>query len=401
MRDARLVPLAVRLGEGERGDGLARGDAGEVLGLGGVVAGVQQRVGGEHDGREVRGAQQAAAHLLEHDDELDVAVARAAELLGDDEALQAHLLAHLRPHGGVVAGLGLHQLADGGLVALGVEEVRTTLRSSSCSSEKAKFMAEQDRRSPVGAGQPAHVYTCVHVAVDGTDRDPRAARRPGRRGAAGRSRRADRHHRRRRARRPARSARAPATTSLTIDDLAARGLLVRARRDDRPEPRLRHADVGRHPPRPARPRGAGPMTRRRVTLALGHHARCSARYLDGPYRPVDPRRDGADHDWCASALALTEALMLVDRIGDDPRRADELRAGAPRRLGTHPRRAGRPAVPRPGRRARPDPAAAHRRRAAPRRGRPPAPPGAVRHVRPGADPGRDGARLRRRVDRRC
>jgi hypothetical protein len=121
--DAASSQRPLGLGEGEGGDGLARGDAREVLGLGGVVAGVQQRVGGEHDGGEERGAQQGAAHLLEHHDELDVAVARATELLGDDQALQAHLLAHLRPHGGVVAGLGVHELTDGRLAGLGVEEV--------------------------------------------------------------------------------------------------------------------------------------------------------------------------------------------------------------------------------------------------------------------------------------
>ena len=33
----------------------------------------------------------------------------------------------------------------------------------------------------------------------------------------------------------------------------------------------------------------------------------------------------ADPDWCASALALSEALMVVDRLGDDPSRTDELR----------------------------------------------------------------------------
>jgi hypothetical protein len=84
---------------------------------------VQQRLGGEHDGREVRRGEQAAAHLLEHDDQLDEGVARAAELLGDDQALQAHLLGHLGPHGAVVAGLGVHELAHGGFVGLGVEEV--------------------------------------------------------------------------------------------------------------------------------------------------------------------------------------------------------------------------------------------------------------------------------------
>jgi predicted nucleic acid-binding protein len=50
-----------------------------------------------------------------------------------------------------------------------------------------------------------------------------------------------------------------------------------------------------------------------------------ARYLDGPARPVVLAAMAADHDWCASALALTEALSLVDRLGDDPSRTDDLR----------------------------------------------------------------------------
>lgn len=50
-----------------------------------------------------------------------------------------------------------------------------------------------------------------------------------------------------------------------------------------------------------------------------------ARYLEGPSRAVtlDAMRD--DTDWCAAALALSEALMVVDRLGDDPARADDLR----------------------------------------------------------------------------
>ena len=50
-----------------------------------------------------------------------------------------------------------------------------------------------------------------------------------------------------------------------------------------------------------------------------------ARYLDGPARPVVLEAMASDHVWCASALALSEALMLIDRIGDDPDRADDLR----------------------------------------------------------------------------
>lgn len=50
-----------------------------------------------------------------------------------------------------------------------------------------------------------------------------------------------------------------------------------------------------------------------------------ARYLDGPARPVVLDAMQADEVWCASALALSESLMLVDRLGDDPVRTDELR----------------------------------------------------------------------------
>lgn len=61
-----------------------------------------------------------------------------------------------------------------------------------------------------------------------------------------------------------------------------------------------------------------------MTLALDTTA-LLARYLDGPFRPVVLAAMAADHDWCASALALSEALMLIDQIGDDPRRSDVLR----------------------------------------------------------------------------
>jgi predicted nucleic acid-binding protein len=61
-----------------------------------------------------------------------------------------------------------------------------------------------------------------------------------------------------------------------------------------------------------------------MTIALDTTA-LLARYLDGPYRPQVLDAMDADHAWCASALALTEALSLVDRLGDDPTRTDELR----------------------------------------------------------------------------
>ena len=50
-----------------------------------------------------------------------------------------------------------------------------------------------------------------------------------------------------------------------------------------------------------------------------------ARYLEGPGRDACLGVMGDDPVWCASALALTEALMLVDRLGDDPARTDDLR----------------------------------------------------------------------------
>ena len=50
-----------------------------------------------------------------------------------------------------------------------------------------------------------------------------------------------------------------------------------------------------------------------------------ARFLEGAARPVVLDAMAQDHDWCASSLALSEALMLVDRLGDDPSRTDELR----------------------------------------------------------------------------
>jgi predicted nucleic acid-binding protein len=61
-----------------------------------------------------------------------------------------------------------------------------------------------------------------------------------------------------------------------------------------------------------------------VTIALDTTA-LLARYLEGPFRAVILDAMDADRDWCASALVLSEAMMLVDRLGDDPSRTDELR----------------------------------------------------------------------------
>ena len=61
-----------------------------------------------------------------------------------------------------------------------------------------------------------------------------------------------------------------------------------------------------------------------MTLALDATA-LLARYVEGPERDVVLEAMAADPDWCASALALTEALMLVDRLGPDPVAHDDLR----------------------------------------------------------------------------
>lgn len=61
-----------------------------------------------------------------------------------------------------------------------------------------------------------------------------------------------------------------------------------------------------------------------MTIALDTSA-LLARFLEGPAREVVLEVMAGDGDWCASALALAETLMLVDRLGDDPRRTDALR----------------------------------------------------------------------------
>ena len=50
-----------------------------------------------------------------------------------------------------------------------------------------------------------------------------------------------------------------------------------------------------------------------------------ARYLDLPEREIVVDAMATDGDWCASALALTEALALIERLTDDPLARDDLR----------------------------------------------------------------------------
>jgi predicted nucleic acid-binding protein len=61
-----------------------------------------------------------------------------------------------------------------------------------------------------------------------------------------------------------------------------------------------------------------------VTLFLDTSA-LLARFVDGAERPVVLAAMEADPDWCACALALTEALMLAERVTGDGFVADELR----------------------------------------------------------------------------
>ena len=119
----------------------------------------------------------------------------------------------------------------------------------------------------------------------------------------------------------------PLASSATLDDLVSRGLLIRARRRDRPAP-----DVGSTcGPAPAStgrrecavadagpPLESGGRHRSLDTSAL------LARYVSRAAPRVVLDAMAADPDWCASALALTEALMLVDRL-TDPGQAVDLR----------------------------------------------------------------------------
>jgi predicted nucleic acid-binding protein len=61
-----------------------------------------------------------------------------------------------------------------------------------------------------------------------------------------------------------------------------------------------------------------------VTLALDTTA-VLGRFLSGPHRPVVLEAMADDDCWCASALALTEALSLADRVTELPHERDRLR----------------------------------------------------------------------------
>lgn len=50
-----------------------------------------------------------------------------------------------------------------------------------------------------------------------------------------------------------------------------------------------------------------------------------ARYLEGDSSDLTRAAMASDLDWCVSSVALSECFMLLDRLGDDPDRVDELR----------------------------------------------------------------------------
>ena len=60
-----------------------------------------------------------------------------------------------------------------------------------------------------------------------------------------------------------------------------------------------------------------------MTLVLDASA-LVARHLAIPARAVAVEAMQADPEWCASALALTEALVLIDRLTDDPDLREDL-----------------------------------------------------------------------------
>ena len=55
-----------------------------------------------------------------------------------------------------------------------------------------------------------------------------------------------------------------------------------------------------------------------MTLALDTTG-LLARYLEGPTHAVAVQAMNSDPDWCASALVLSEAMMLMDRLGLEAR----------------------------------------------------------------------------------
>ena len=107
-RDARRIPAAVGLGEGDGCRGRPGGDARQVLLFLLLAAADQQGVGGQTDGREERRAEQSRAHLLHERDQLDVAEPETTVRFRNEDRRPPELRADAPPERGVVAAVGLH-----------------------------------------------------------------------------------------------------------------------------------------------------------------------------------------------------------------------------------------------------------------------------------------------------
>ena len=125
-RDALRVPARARLELRQRDAQRARCELREQLLLLHRAAALEQRDAAQDHRREERAGLHDAAHLLEDDDQVDEVEARAAVLLGQDEAHPAEPR-HLLPLLVAEAPLVLHHLADVGHGAFLGEEVARRL----------------------------------------------------------------------------------------------------------------------------------------------------------------------------------------------------------------------------------------------------------------------------------
>src|SRR5439155_6936713 len=130
-RDALRIPARARLELRQRDAQLARRELREQLLLLRRAAALEQCDAAQDHRREERAGQYDAAHLLEDDDQVDKIEARAAVLLGQDEAHPAEP-GHLLPLLVAEAPLVLHHLADVGHGDSLARKSRADLRSISC-----------------------------------------------------------------------------------------------------------------------------------------------------------------------------------------------------------------------------------------------------------------------------
>ena len=174
--DAARVPASVRLGPGDRDDATSRGDSGEQVLLRGAVRAELERVGGEHGVAKEGSAGQSTPHFLHGDQQLDVGVARAAVLLGDDQSRESELLGHLAPGVGVPSSVGRHLLAHDGLAGLVGEE------RAYCGAQLVVLIGELEvecharfSTAATSAARPSRARPCRRAARPGV----RAPARPG------------------------------------------------------------------------------------------------------------------------------------------------------------------------------------------------------------------------------